>query len=231
LTIFKFEQRIEKLQEIKAPKEDLVLRFHQPEALKLHNKFPVMGDRISLKAGNKTLLTEASFQFPLGSTIAIRGNNGSGKSTLLRYIYQNKEGIILSPKALIGYYDQMGYQFAKDESMLAYMKERSDYEERKIRAVLHAMNFAGNDLKKNVRNLSGGERVRLELCQLFLGSYNVLILDEPTNFLDVFCIEALERFIKAFEGTVILVSHDFTFINRVADHIYVIENQKLVLRK
>jgi macrolide transport system ATP-binding/permease protein len=225
------EQRMEKLQAIEAPKEDLVLHFHQSESLKLHNKFPIMGDRISLKAGNKTLLTETSFQFPLGSTIAIRGNNGSGKSTLLRYIYQNKEGVILSQKALIGCYDQMGYQFEKDESMLAYMKERSDYEERKIRAVLHAMNFAGNDLKKNVKNLSGGERIRLGLCQLFLGRYNVLILDEPTNFLDVYCIEALERFIKAFDGTVILVSHDFTFINRVADHIYVIENQKLVLIK
>lgn len=82
-------------------------------------------------------------------------------------------------------------------------------------------------MRKNVRDLSGGEAIRLVLCQLFLGRYNVLVLDEPTNFLDVFCIEALERFIKGHEGTVLLVSHDRRFVERVADHIYVIEHQQL----
>jgi macrolide transport system ATP-binding/permease protein len=224
------EQRVEKLQAVEAPKVDQALYFHQPSALKLHNKFPIMADRLTLKAGNKTLLKEASFQFPLGRTIAIKGNNGSGKSTLLRHIYQNEVGVILSPKAVIGRYEQMSYQFEKNESMLSFMKERSDYEERKIRAVLHAMNFTGNDLKKNVRDLSGGEAIRLVLCQLFLGRYNVLTLDEPTNFLDVFCIEALERFLHAYEGTVLLVSHDRTFIERVADSVYVIEDQKLIAK-
>jgi macrolide transport system ATP-binding/permease protein len=224
------EQRVEKLQAVEAPKEDQALHFHQPSALKLHNKFPIMADRLTLKAGNKTLLKEASFQFPLGCTIAIKGDNGSGKSTLLRHIYQNEEGIILSPKAVIGRYEQMSYQFKKNESILSFMKERSDYEERKIRAVLHAINFTGNGLKKNVRDLSGGEAIRLVLCQLFLGRYNVLTLDEPTNFLDVFCIEALERFLNAYEGTVLLVSHDRTFIERVADRIYVIEDQKLIAK-
>jgi macrolide transport system ATP-binding/permease protein len=225
------EQRVEQLESVEAPKEDQTLRFHQPSALRLYNKFPIMADRLTLKAGKKTLLKEASFQFPLGSTIAIKGNNGSGKSTLLRHIFQKGEGVIISPKAVIGCYEQMGYQFEKDENVLSYMKERSDYEESKIRAVLHAMNFTGNDIKKNVGDLSGGETIRLVLCQLFLGRYNVLILDEPTNFLDVYCIEALERFLKAYEGTVLLVSHDRTFIDRVAEHEYVIEKQKLVLVK
>jgi len=189
-----------------------------------------MADRLTLKAGDKILLKEASFQFPLGNTIAITGKNGSGKTTLLRHIIQQGEGIIVSPKAVIGSYEQIGYEFEKDETVLAFMKERSDYDESKILAVLRAMNFTGNDLRKNVRHLSGGEAIRLVLCQLFLGRYNVLVLDEPTNFLDVFCIEALERFLKGYEGTVLLVSHDHMFIQRVADHIYVIENQQLKLR-
>ncbi|MED1488381.1 Msr family ABC-F type ribosomal protection protein [Bacillus smithii] len=224
------EQRVEQLEAVEAPKKEQALYFPQPTALKLHNKFPIMADRLTLKAGNKILLKEASFQFPLGSTIAITGINGSGKTTLLRHIIQQGEGIIVSPKAVIGSYEQMGYEFEKDETVLAFMKERSDYDESKIRAVLHAMNFTGNDLRKNVRHLSGGEAIRLVLCQLFLGRYNVLVLDEPTNFLDVFCIEALERFLKGYEGTVLLVSHDHMFIQRVADHIYVIENQQLKLR-
>ncbi|GIN87380.1 hypothetical protein J6TS2_37660 [Heyndrickxia sporothermodurans] len=79
------------------------------------------------------------------------------------------------------------------------MSERSGYDESKIRDVRHAMNFTGTDLQKSVKKLSGGEAIRLVLCQIFLGRYNVLILDEPTNFLDVFCIEALECFLKAYE--------------------------------
>ncbi|WP_080848979.1 Msr family ABC-F type ribosomal protection protein [Cytobacillus gottheilii] len=224
------EQRVEQLEEVKAPKEEQIIRFHQSGALQLHNKFPIMADQLSLKAGEKTLLDQSSFQFPLGKTIAITGKNGSGKTTLLRHILQRGEGITISPKAVIGIYEQTDYQFTKDEAVLEFMKDRSDFDESKIRSVLHSMNFTGNDLKKNVRHLSGGESIRLVLCQLFLGRYNILILDEPTNFLDIFCIEALERFLKGYEGTVLFVSHDRTFVDRVADHVYVIEEQNLVLR-
>jgi macrolide transport system ATP-binding/permease protein len=225
------EQRVNQLEAVEAPKKEQPLYFPQPIALQVHNKFPIMADRLTLRAGKKTLLKEASFQFPLGSTIAIAGKNGSGKTTLLRHIIQQGEGIIISPKVVIGSYEQMGYQFAKDETVLAFMKERSDHDESKIRAALHAMDFTGNDLRKNVRELSGGEATRLVLCQLFLGRYNVLVLDEPTNFLDVFCLEALERFIKGYEGTILLVSHDRMFVDRVADRIYVIEHQQLIARK
>lgn len=221
------EQRVQKLDVVEAPLKEMELHFHQPHALQLHNKFPIMADRLTLKAGDKILLKEVSFQFPLGKTIAITGNNGSGKTTLLRYILQRGEGIFLSPKAVMGDYEQMSYQFEKNETVLSYMKERSEYDEGRIRSVLHAMNFTGNDLRKNVRDLSGGEAIRLILCQLLLGKYNVLIFDEPTNFLDVYCIEALERFLKAYEGTVILVSHDRMFVDRVADHLYLMEEQKL----
>lgn len=224
------EQRVEQLKSVEAPREEQIIRFHQSKALQLHNKFPIMGENLTLKAGDKTLLSEANFQFPLGKTIAITGKNGSGKTTLLHHILKQGEGITISPKAVIGTYQQMDYQFSKEETVLEFVKNRSDYEESKIRAVLHAMNFTGNDIKKNVQNLSGGEATRLVLCQLFLGRYNVLILDEPTNFLDIFCLEALEQFLHGYEGTILLVSHDRTFIETVADSIYAIEEQKLVLK-
>ncbi len=224
------EKRVEQLEEVKAPEEQQIIRFHQSEALQLHNPFPIMADRINLKAGKKSLFKEASFQFPLGKTIAITGKNGAGKTTLLQHILQRGEGLTISPKAVIGYYEQIDYQFTKDETVLESMKDKSDYPESRIRAVLHAMNIKGNDLKKNVYTLSGGEAIRLVLCQLFLGRYNVLVLDEPTNFLDTYSIEALERFLEGYEGTVLLVSHDRTFIKKVADCVLNIEDQKLVLR-
>ena len=107
------------------------------------------------------------------------------------------------------------------------MNENSVYAESKVRTVLHSMGFEGNDLQKSVMTLSGGESIRLILCQLFLGSDNVLILDEPTNFLDIKAIQALESFLHAYEGTVLLVSHDRTFVKRVADHIFKIEEQQI----
>lgn len=225
------EKRVEQLEKIDVPKKEHLLRFQQSPALQIHNKYPIMGECITLKAGDNILLKEASFQFPLGKTIVITGSNGAGKTALLRHILNRGEGVILSPKAVIGSYEQMDYQFNKEESVLGFFKKRSDYNESKIRSVLYSMNFTGNDLNKNVTHLSGGEAIRLVLCQLFLGRYNVLILDEPTNFLDVFCIEALECFLKGYEGTVILVSHDRMFIKRVADCEYAIEEHKLTVRK
>src|SRR5699024_11101218 len=154
----------------------------------------------------------------------------SSDLTLLHHILKRGEGIAISPKAVIGAYQQMDYQFSKEETVFEFVKNRSGYKESKIRAVLHAMNFIGNDVKKNVQNLSGGEATRLVLCQLFLGRYNVLMLDEPTNFLDIFCMEALERFLHGYEGTVLLISHDRTFVETVADSVYAIEEQKLALK-
>lgn len=221
------EQRVEQLGTIEAPKKEQTILFHQPSALSLHNRFPIMGERVTLRAGDKLLLKEANFQIPLGKVIAITGNNGSGKTTLLRHILERGEGITISPKAVIGSYRQMDYQFSKGETVFNYVKSRSDYDESKIRSILHAMNFNGNDLKKDVRHLSSGEATRLVLCQLFLGRYNVLILDEPTNFLDVYCLEALEKFINSYEGTIFLVSHDRMFVDHVADIIFKIEEQQL----
>ncbi|WP_077319095.1 Msr family ABC-F type ribosomal protection protein [Virgibacillus proomii] len=224
------EQRVEQLEEVEAPKAENIIRFQQPQFLQLHNKFPIMADQLTLKAGDKVLLENASFQFPLGRTIAITGKNGSGKTTLLHHILQKGEGLTISPKAVFGAYEQMDYQFTEDKTVLGYMKEKTDDRESKVRSVLDKMEFKGNDLKKNVRHLSGGEAIRLVLCHLFLGRYNILVLDEPTNFLDVFCIEALEQFLQGYEGTVLLVSHDRTFIDRVSDDVYVLANQKLELR-
>lgn len=223
------EHRVEQLEAVDAPVKEQSIFFHQAPALQLHNKFPIIAEDLTLMAGDKLLLKDARFQFPLGRTVVITGDNGAGKSTLLRHILEGGEGITLSPKAVIGSYQQRGYYFESDKSVLAFMEANSDYQVSKIRAVLHAMNFTGNALRKSVRNLSGGEAIRLALCQLFLGQYNILFLDEPTTFLDLFCIQALEQFIKGYEGTVVLVSHDQVFLENVADSIYQIEDQQLKL--
>lgn len=186
-----------------------------------------MADQFTLQVGNKVLLEEVSFQLPLGKNIAITGRNGSGKSTLLHHIANQTAGITISPKAKIGWFRQMSYQFSSDETVLQFLKSRSNYDEGFLRSVLHAMHFTGTDIRKRVISLSGGEAIRLQLCYLFLGKYNILLLDEPTNFLDVPTIEALEKFIAAYKGTIIFVSHDRAFINNTADIMFNIASKKL----
>ncbi|WP_339216944.1 ABC-F type ribosomal protection protein [Ornithinibacillus sp. FSL M8-0202] len=222
------EQRMEKLEEVEAVQVERSIVFHSSKALELHNKFPVMADQLTISAGGKKLLEEVSFQLPLGKKIAITGPNGSGKSTLLQHIRNCGEGLIISPKVKFGYFDQMSYQFSSDETVLQYLKNRSDYEEGFLRSVLHSMRFVGNDIQKKVNILSGGEAIRLQLCHLFLGRYNVLLLDEPTNFLDIRAIEALERFVGSYDGTIIFVSHDRQFIQNVADLQFEIVDKKLI---
>ena len=221
------EQRMEKLDEVEEVKDERGIVFHQSKLVELHNKYPIMADQLTLRVENKVLLDDISFQLPLGKKIAITGSNGSGKSTLLQYIFDKGTGLTVSPKAKMGYFRQMSYQFKSDETVLEFVKNRSEYDEGFLRSVLHSMQFVGTDIRKGVKSLSGGEAIRLQLCRLFLGKYNILLLDEPTNFLDIHAIEALEKFITAYQGTIIFVSHDKEFIKNVSDLEFNIIERKL----
>lgn len=221
------ESRIEKLQEIEAVKEERPIIFRQSKLAELHNKYPIMAERLTLKIGNTLLIDDVSFQLPLGKKIAITGPNGSGKSTLLQQMASGSTKLTISPKAKIGFFHQMSYQFNENETILHFVKYRSEYDEGFLRTVLHSMQFTGTDLQKSVRDLSGGEAIRLQLCLLFLGEFNILLLDEPTNFLDIQAILALEKFFQAYKGTIVFVSHDREFIENVADIEFKINNKKI----
>lgn len=107
----------------------------------------------------------------------------------------------------------------------------SRQEEPFVRSVLGSLNFNQTELNKSVSDISGGKATRLTLALLFLKRSNVIILDKPTNFIDITTINALEDFIKGYQGMVILVSHERAFVDNVADIIYTIENKKLKLVK
>jgi len=221
------ENRMERLETVEAVQEETQIVFRQSKTVELFNKYPIMADQLTLKVKDNVLLDKTSFQLPIGKKIAITGVNGAGKSTLLHHIANEGVNLIISPKAKMGYFRQMSYQFKTNETVLQYVKKRTAYDEGFLRNVLYAMQFVGTDLQRNVKSLSGGEAIRLQLCQLFLGEYNVLLLDEPTNFLDIHALGALERFIVAYEGTVVFVTHDQTFINYVADLQYQIHAKQL----
>lgn len=222
------ERRAETLEDVKPPEAIRAIRFRQSEALALHNKFPITGENVSLRYGDKVLFEGCDFAIPLHSKVALTGANGSGKTSLFKMIMEGAPGIRVSPKATIGYFDQTGYKLKSPKSVIDYMKEDCDYSVTEIRAVLASMGFTARDIEKPLDVLSGGERIKLTLSKLLTGRYNILLLDEPGNYLDLGSTEALEAMIAGYAGTVVLITHDQRLIDGVADVIYEIRQGKMV---
>lgn len=199
--------------------------------LELHNPFPIAGNEINKRFGDKVIFEDVSFQFPLGSKIAITGANGSGKTTLVDMIRNREDGITLSPKAEIGYFAQTGYKFERNQNMMAFMQENCDYPVSDIRAVLASMGFAHQDVRKDLAVLSGGEIIKLQLAKMLLGRYNILLMDEPSNFLDIPAVEALETLMKNYAGTILFISHDNRLIENVADSVFEAKEGKLIRKR
>lgn len=184
-------------------------------------------DRLSMSFPGKTLYENASLLLKRGQRIFLIGSNGCGKTTLLKQIlaYYNKERspydqVRFGSLVTAGYFDQTGetldpLKSAIDEIWDAYPQ----LTETAVRNALAAFLFKGDDVYKKVSDLSGGERARVAICKLMLSGCNLLLLDEPTNHLDLYSREALESALKDYPGSLLVISHDRYFINKLADKI------------
>ncbi|MBB6692554.1 ABC-F family ATP-binding cassette domain-containing protein [Cohnella xylanilytica] len=170
------------------------------------------------------LFRGVSFEVKRGERIAILGPNGVGKTTLLRALVgalELRAGTIRwGTGVMLGYYDQEQRGLNKANTVLEEVwSEYPMLPEAEIRTVLGNFLFSGEDVKKTVGSLSGGEKARVALSKLMLRKANVLVLDEPTNHLDLWSREVLEAALEEYEGTLLFVSHDRYFLNRLADRI------------
>lgn len=226
-TVKAIESRISALEVKDKPEADRQMNFYIPDRLKLNSKYAVMGSGISKSYNERIIFDNADFNIKTSSKTVIMGNNGAGKTTLMKMIVDHVPGIIISPKARIGYFDQDLSQLQEELSVFENVMPESIYNQTQVRALLAQMLFTGNDLNKKASVLSGGERIRLLLTKLFASEFNILLLDEPTNYLDIKSIEAFENAVRDYKGTIVLVSHDERLVNNVADSILLIENQKI----
>ena len=224
------EHRIAALGNVEAPEDIRRIRFRQSKALELHNPYPIAGTEITKIFGDKVLFENASFQIPLGAKVALTGGNGTGKTTLIQMILNHEEGISISPKAKIGYFAQNGYKYNSNQNVMEFMQEDCDYNISEIRSVLASMGFKQNDIGKSLSVLSGGEIIKLLLAKMLMGSYNILIMDEPSNFLDIPSLEALEILMKEYAGTIVFITHDKRLLENVADVVYEIRDKKINLK-
>ena len=164
-----------------------------------------------------------------GQRLAVMGGNGTGKSTFLKTIMGKQEPLSGSfefgLKTETGYFDQQMAQYSSTKTVKDDVHDEfPELTETQVRTLLGSFLFSGDDVFKCVNDLSGGERVRLALAKIFKRRPNVLILDEPTNHMDIVGKETLENMLQCYEGTVILVSHDRYFINKIADRLLVFED-------
>lgn len=178
---------------------------------------------------DRLLWNSTSFNIYGGDKLAVTGSNGVGKTTLIKKMVKNQSGVTISPSVKIGYFSQNLDILELDKTILENVQSSSSQNETLIRTVLARMHFFKDDVHKSANVLSGGERVKLALTKVFLSDVNVLVLDEPTNFLDTNAIEAFESLLEAYEGSVIFVSHDRKFIDKIATRIITIHNKEISL--
>lgn len=211
------QSRLEKLEKVEQVREipPMQLDFsltHPPrsktvlQVKKLHFGYPHTPD----------LLKEISFTLENGDKMALLGRNGSGKSTLLGLIAQGHAGIQCSPQARLGFLNQDLSTLLPQHTVLENARLRAVQREDVVRTVLNRMLLPKTCWDKQAGLLSGGEKMKLCLCQLILSDCNVLVLDEPTNYLDLPSLRALERMLGEYPGTVLLVSHDQAFVRHTA---------------
>jgi ATP-binding cassette subfamily F protein 3 len=229
------QSRMRMLEKLKILEIDEVdtshLRLRFPPAPRSGN-YPVIANDVSKSYGDHLVFSDVSFTVERGEKIAFVGKNGEGKSTLVKAIMEQIEH---GGSLKIGHNTQVGY-FAQNEASLldesvTVFQTIDDIAKGEIRTkikdLLGAFMFSGDDLDKKVKTLSGGERTRLAMIKLLLEPYNLLILDEPTNHLDMRTKDILKQALMKYDGTLILVSHDRDFLDGLVTKIYEFGNKQV----
>lgn len=179
-----------------------------------------------LEVGYEKAIQKVSFNLYRGQKLAIIGENGIGKSTLLKTLVGSIDKISgefeFGHNVEIGYFDQQMALLNSEKTVFEdFSEEFPDYTTTELRNSLAAFMFYGEDVFKKISMLSGGEKVRLQLCKILKKGPNLLILDEPTNHMDIIGKESLELLLKEYNGTILFVSHDRFFVNKIADSLLV----------
>ena len=222
-------KQIDRMEAIEKPEDADNTVFHANLKPRIESGNDVlMVDNIEI--GYTKVLSKLSFKIMKGDRVGVVGGNGLGKSTLLKSLVGKIN--LLSGRMKwgtnveIGYFDQQTTtNNVNNETVLEnFLKEFPEEDTQSARNILGSFMFTQDDVFKNLRELSGGELVRLQLCKIFRRRPNFLILDEPTNHMDILGKEALERMLENYEGTLIFVSHDRYFVNKIARSLIVFEN-------
>ncbi len=227
------EKMLDKIERLEKPVEentDIHLNL-EPRVVSGNDVLKV--EHLAKAFPGQNLFSDLSFELKRGERVALIGDNGTGKTTILKIINQMVEAdhgtLTLGANVHIGYYDQEHQILHQDKTLVEEISDAyPSLTNTEIRNVLAAFLFTGDEVFKRISDLSGGERGRVSLAKLMLSEANFLILDEPTNHLDIVSKEILEQALNRYTGTVLFVSHDRYFINKVATRILNLTGETVV---
>ncbi len=221
-------KQIERMKIVDKPNRYDLKSFHANFEPKTESVKEVL-QTVDLEIGYNSVLAKINIRLQRGDKLGVIGGNGIGKSTFLKTLVGETRALSGSfefgLKTEIGYFNQQMAEYTSHKTVMEdFYDEFPLLTETEVRTALGSFLFTGDDVFKNVDDLSGGERVRLALCKIFKRRPNFLILDEPTNHMDVVGKETLENMLCEYTGTVVFVSHDRYFANKVADKLLVFKN-------
>ena len=227
------EKMLEKIKPVEKPVEvNTEMHFTlEPSCVSGNDVLTV--EHLSKQFDGQVLFRDVNFEIKRGEHVAVIGDNGTGKTTLLKILNQvqtaDTGSFTLGAKVQIGYYDQEHHVLHDEKTIFDEISDAyPSLNNTQIRNTLAAFQFTGDEVFKEIRSLSGGEKGRVSLAKLMLSEANFLILDEPTNHLDIASKEILEEALNNYSGTVLYVSHDRYFINSTASRILELVNQTFV---
>lgn len=225
-------KKLDKVERIEVDEDDNSVMSISFPVSQTPGRVVVEAEHVTKAYGEKTILKDISLLVERGSKIAFVGQNGQGKSTFIKAIvneFEYEGSIKLGHNVQLGYFAQNQAEYLDGEKTLldTMLEAATDTNRSKVRDMLGAFLFRGDDVEKKVKVLSGGERNRLALCKLLLQPINVLVMDEPTNHLDIKSKNVLKAALQKYEGTLLLVSHDRDFLQGMSNIVYEFKDQKI----
>jgi ATPase subunit of ABC transporter with duplicated ATPase domains len=220
------EKRIEHLDEKEKPVNQDIIKIKILESTKPYNKILISGENLNKSYGENVIFRNAEFNINNGKKTALIGPNGSGKTTLINMIL-DKENINISKNVRIGYFSQTLNILDEDKTILENVMEESIHNDKMARLILARLLIKGEKVFEKLKILSGGERVKVSFAKIILEDINFLILDEPTNYLDINSLEVIEELLKNYDGSILFVSHDIRFIENICDELLIIDDKKI----
>ncbi|WP_312471481.1 ribosomal protection-like ABC-F family protein [Neobacillus sp.] len=222
------QRALDRMEKLDRPKMDAKKMGIDFEAIDRSGKDVIILEDVSKSYGSRTLFEQVNMLVQYKDRTAIVGENGTGKSTLLKIVLKEckvDSGIVkIGSNVKIGYLSQHVFQNIGDEQVIDVFRSEVTVNEGEARHILARFLFYGPAVFRKVNQLSGGERMRLRLAQLMYQDINLLILDEPTNHLDIDSCEVLEEALEQFNGTILAVSHDRYFLNKLFNKIYWVQD-------
>ena len=230
-------QSYEQLLSRQGPEQVKEMQIYIPPGPRL-GKVVVEADQVSKAYGDRLLVEDMTFSLPPGGIVGVVGPNGAGKTTLFRMItgdeHPDSGKLRIGDTVSLAYVEQSRASLDPEKTVWEAISDGEDVirlgdVEVKSRAYVSRFNFSGADQQKKVNMLSGGERNRVHMARMLKQGANVILLDEPTNDLDVNTLRALETALENFAGCAVVISHDRWFLDRIATHILAFEGDSQVV--